>query len=374
MRKLLIGAVALCAIAWSGAAWAIVVDTNPKTPAGPETPGTHLQITLKDDKGKTIAHKTAKIDANGHAKVDISDEEKKKAKTVVITSTDKGKTYRTEVGIDVFMQGGEIALAAVAGGSLMQTGLAVHSSAPPPMQTTAPWRMVDYSFFQFGFLGGESWTKTNADSFGPGISPGGTFFPHTFSNPIFGLNAGFFVPVFPGVAAGPVVNFITGDLSSSSVSQITPPGIVSTSLVRRDWGIDAMGRVYINNVIRQYGFNVFVEGGAEFARYNASMTNVGVEVFQSSTSTTSPIVGGGFQFPLCGMLLPSMNGPCTLQAVFEYDHVFVDKTFSVGFTPLSAATASVKGEDRFMGGLNFDLDLGSGFSVPNWGRTPNWGW
>jgi hypothetical protein len=357
----------LSAFAWSGVARAIVVDTNPKTPAGPETPGTSVHITLKDDKGKTVTTKTVKVDKGGHAKVDITDEEKKKAKTVVITSTDKGKTYRTEVGIDVFMLGGEIALTAVGGGAA-----AVSQASTRNFTENRAFRMVDYSFFQFGFLGGESWTKTNADSFGPGISPGGTFFPHTFSNPVFGLSAGYFVPVYPGVAAGPVVNFVTGDLSSSSVSLTTPSGIVSTSAVRRDWAFDAMGRLYINSIMTPFGLNVFVEGGAEFARYNASMTNVGVEVFQGSTSTTSAIVGGGIQFPFCPLLVPSMNsGVCPLQGSFEYDHVFVDKTFFVGWTPLSAATASVKGEDRAMGGLIFLAPSGI-----TWGGrpVPNWGW
>ena len=164
-----------------------------------------------------------------------------------------------------------------------QTGLTVHNPAVQPMPMTAPFRMVDTRFFQFGFGMGESWTRTSANDFGTGLG-GSTIFDHTFSSTFLTFNAGYFVPVFPGVAFGPVVQVIGGGMGGGNgMSLTTPSGTVGTSLVQRDYGIDAMGRFYFNP--GWYG-NVFIEGGAEFARYNASMVNSGVEVFQGSTTTT----------------------------------------------------------------------------------------
>jgi hypothetical protein len=119
-----------------------------------------------------------------------------------------------------------------------------------------------------------------------------------------------------------------------------------------------MGRLYINSVMTPFGLNVFVEGGAEFARYNASMVNSGVEVLQSSTTTTRPIFGGGIQFPVCGIIViaPSNAGICPLQGVVEFDHVSVNKTFFTGITPASSATATVKSENRVMAGFELTID------------------
>jgi len=376
MRRLFVIAVALGAIAWSGTAWAITVDTQPKTPAGPETPGKTVQLTFKDDGGKTVVKKTAKVDEKGHVQVSLTDEERKKAKKLdVVVPPGKGeKTEYKKNDIVIPPGAGDISL-----GEIGLTAVAI-TVAPKPSssfrisenETVRPQERVytNYNYFQFGFGMGEDWTKTSANDFGTGLG-GSTIFDHTFSSTFLALNAGFFVPVFPGVAFGPVVQLVSGDIGGGNgVSLTTPSGIVGTSLVRRDYAVDAMGRIIINSAITPFGFNVFVEGGGEFARYTGSMVNSGVETFQNSASTTSPIVGGGITFPLCPLLVPSMNGGvCTIQGSVEYDHAFVDHTFFTGLTGLSSATASVKGEDRVMGGILLSTDVYHDFVLGIKGRV-----
>jgi hypothetical protein len=389
MRKLLVAALALGVMACSGAAWAIV-STEKDVPVtdqnGAVKSGT---LTLQTTDGKTIAKADIK-DGKAHVKVDEKDITPK-TKVVVKIHTDAdpktgapAKDKEKDEPVGLFLDKGlnvdtlGPAVAATAASNLHQIGLAVHhhpavtehpATAPAPM--TAPLRMVDTSFFQFGFSVGENWTKTSANDFGPGLG-GSTIFDHTFSNPIFGINAGYYVPIIPGVSAGFVAGLVSGDMGGSNgVSLTTPSGIVGTSLVRRDYGIDTMGRIYINSVWTPFGFNMFVEGGAEFANYRGSMVNSGVETFQSTQHTTSGIAGGGFQLPICGPLGIASDGVCPLQLVAEYDHVFVNTSFFTGMTALSSATAQVKGEDRVMGGFNFVVPTGN---RPNAGRLfANWG-
>jgi len=377
MRKLLFVAAALCAIAWSGAAWAIVVDTTPKTPAGPETPGTEVHLVITNKEGKTVAKKTAKVEKDGTAKIEISDKEKEEAKggTVEMTSTTGGKTYENKIPFDTFMNGGDFALALVSS-NIKQLGLATHH---PVAQHPASFKIsedttpvpADRMYFEFGFGGGESWTKTNADSFGPGIGPG-TFFPNTNSSSFLALNAGVFFPVFSGVAVGPVMELITGDFNATTITHTTPTGVVSASQVLRGVEFDAMGRAYVA-LPGLWGGSGFVQGGIAVGRYKGSMVNAGIETFEDSTLTTSLIAGGGGKLPLCPFLaIPvDQSGICPVQGVVEYNHVFVDKTFSTGITAASSATAEVRGIDRVMAGLVFENPVGN---APNWGRWPNWGW
>jgi len=361
MRKLLVVAVALCAIAWSGAAWAITVDGTPKTPAGPETPGKTVQLTFKDDSGKTVAKKTAKVDEKGHVQVSLTDEERKKAKKLdVVIPPGKGeKTEYKKNDIPVppgtgDISLGDIGLTAVAiGGGLKQVGLAVHNPAPQPMPVTAPLRMEDVTFFQFGFVAGNSWMKTNADDFGAGLG-GSTFFPHTNSSAFVGINAGMFFPVFPGVSAGPVLQLLSGDLNSTTVTNTTPSGIVGNAKLSRGVTFDAISRVY---VALPWSVSLIAEGGVEVANFIGSTVNMPlVETFQTTTTLTSPIVGGGFQVPLCGPLVIQNNGICPAQGQIVFDHVFDNRTFFTGVTALSSATAVVKGENRVMFGVVFVKD------------------
>ena len=361
----------LGALAWSSSASAITDATTVTTTVSnppPETPGQSVHFTAqvtKDDGTKVAVPGKAE-----GSKVTYAIPPHAKTVKVVETTEDKnGKTTEKRESkafpIADFKDGIAVTLAEVAS-NIKQGGTATHNTAPPKTTASAfkPAEIVpavaDRFFFEFGFGGGESWTKTTADSFGTGIGPG-TFFPNTNSSPFFAIEAGAFLPVVPGVAVGPVAKLVTGDLSSTTLTQTTPSGVVSSSQITRGVEFDAMGRVYLAFPFTYWNGSIYVQGGVAVARYTGSMVNTGIETFQGSVLTTSPIVGGGLQVPVCPVFgIPAEpNGVCTLTFFGEYDHVAVNKTFDTGITGASSATAEAKSADRVEFGFRFITDGGT---------------
>ena len=384
MRKVLFVVAALASLALASRAFALVNEEKdvPVTDNnGAVASGT---VSLQTADGKTIA----KADIKG-GKADLKVDERDitpKTKVVVKIHVDAdlktGKPAKDiekrdepvgvflNKGLNVDTLGPAIASTAAAS-NIVQHGLAVHH---PVVQKPAPFRIAednaplpagrilfDRTFFEFGFGGGESWTKTNADSFGPSIGPG-TFFPHTNSSAFFTVEAGAFVPVVPGVAAGPVMELVTGDFNTTTLTQTTPSGVISSSQISRGLEFDAMGRVYLAFPFSYWNGSIYVQGGVAVARYTGSLVNAGIETFQGSALTTSPIVGGGLEVPACQVLgIPAdQSGVCTLTFYGEYNHVAVKKTFDTGITAASSATAQVKSEDRVMAGFRFITSTASG--------------
>jgi hypothetical protein len=392
MRKFVVLAATVASLSLSTAALALVSEEKDVSISNNDGAVTSGTVKLETASGQTIAEGKI-VNGKAHLKVDNKDITPK-TKVVVKVHTDPdpktGKpakdTEKRDEAIGVFFDKGlnvDTGGAALAAGgaatgdavarhaarsNLRQISVAVHNPAPAPMSFTAPLRMEDVTFLQFGVLGGNSWMKTNANDFGTGLG-GSTLFPHTNSSAFVAINAGMFFPVFHGVSFGPVLQLASGDLGTTTVTQTTPSGIIGSGQITRGVTFDAMGRTYIE-APGYWNASLFVQGGVEVAKFTGSMVNSGIETFQTSTTVTSGIVGGGVQFPLCGPLGIPVNGVCPLQAEVEFDHVFDNKTFFTGMTGPSSATATVNGENRVMGGLNLVSSFGN---APNTGRYANFG-
>jgi hypothetical protein len=89
MRKCLGVIVAVGALAWSGAAYAVVdVDSVPTTAAGQETPGQTVAIKVKDEQGKTMpcAHRlAASLQHQIDVELDVDNGETSKVGKLLVT-------------------------------------------------------------------------------------------------------------------------------------------------------------------------------------------------------------------------------------------------------------------------------------------------
>jgi hypothetical protein len=373
MRRLFVILATLGAIAWSGAAWAIVVDTTPKKPAGPETPGTSVQLTLKDDKGKTVATKTATVDDKGHAKFDISDEEKKKTKTVDMTSTEtsteKGKkskkTYeKTGIPIDTFMNGGEFALTQLGGGA----ATAVHAAHPPGTTTpgpatTTPITQTPYTYrpdlglVTVGFYGGGSiinrfsvdseFNQLNAQGGGLGTIWGLSLF----------ANVGGPDPVWGQFQIGGVLDWMNAPNiqtsgtcgSSSCLGNISKDQFNIIAELREIW-----------QMANDNSVGVYVGFGGSNEKLGRMPTGLEDPAFIGHSQWVWAVRGGVLVSHYLG------NG-FSADAKFGYQWNG-DATFPTT-DPLLNYRVGTEGEYFVTAGLSYRLG-----NYPNWGRFPNWDW
>jgi hypothetical protein len=135
MRKWLGVIVAVGALAWSGAAYAVVdVDSVPTTAAGQETPGQTVAIKVKDEQGKTILRQTVKTHKSTHAKFKIPDTVARRAKTVDVQTTVNGKTQeRRDIPWATFARGGRIE---IGGGRMPFVGTPFDGGMPSAVSST----------------------------------------------------------------------------------------------------------------------------------------------------------------------------------------------------------------------------------------------
>jgi hypothetical protein len=338
MRKLMIIAT-LGAVAWSGAAWAVVDETQdvPVTDQSGAIP--QGSVTLKTTQGETIAHGSIH-----HGVVHLVVHSKKvdrDSKIVVIAyDDDTKKETRSEIIL----------------GSFLDTGLNVSTGGPANGLASGFISMPGLPF------GGNHWytvgvglasTHNNAtgDFFGSGTGSGVSLTDDNWSEAVQ-FSGGIFASVAPSWYGGLVVNVITPPFNSSTASGVTSNDIAVTSKTEPGVAVDVLGRVgVLPSGFRYLNLHeVFLEGGAETEHFTgkvvAPMVN---DFFSASKQVTAPVIGAGFGFCPFGI---ASNGMCTgPEAIVEYDHTFFDTNWTVGSTIPSSGRLFLGGEDRITAGI-----------------------
>jgi hypothetical protein len=181
MRKLFITLAIASAVAWSGAAWAVLQETTLTINDSNGQPVKNATVSFERNDGKPVTQTDAKTNDKGQIKVssdkpaDKTELSRVKVKTTVTTKDENGKDRKLIVWIPLgkFFDGG--AVTAVTQTAATQRPSTPTHAAVTPAAAVAPVQVFDWTGFYWGAGVGYGWGTASVAGITGDAHPSGAF-------------------------------------------------------------------------------------------------------------------------------------------------------------------------------------------------------